>query len=72
MTATQEVLKLLEKNEKKDLTKDEFYVIMSIVKGRWFKWKKYGVLIVLVSVLKDYLRTKSQSGMKITHSLMKK
>ena len=34
MTPIQEILKLVEKNEKKDLTKDEFYVIMSIVKGR--------------------------------------
>jgi hypothetical protein len=34
MTATQEVLKIFEKNNKKGLTKEQMYVILKTVKGR--------------------------------------
>lgn len=34
MTATQEVLKIIEKNSKKVLTNEQMYVILKTVKGR--------------------------------------
>jgi hypothetical protein len=34
MTATQEILKIIEKNNKKDLTKEQMYDILKTVKGR--------------------------------------